>query len=154
MAWEYLTRSYRFQGPDADDWPGRERYADLLREQIAEREAREKARQGGLGYMSSRYIGRIGHEEVVESEEGERLAAAYRAWRDRVELDYLNEFGEAGFELVAVTRDVRRERNTPDFTFIYAFPVISVFCYFKRPKTPNAPEPPKRSIGFQPPGER
>jgi hypothetical protein len=101
------------------------------------------------GFDASILVSRVGHEETVEGPEGAQLIDDYLIWRDRVEADYLNEFGEARYELVSVTRDTQRESRSPDYVYRYAFPNIRVFCYFKRPNLPDAPEAPKRTIGFQ-----
>jgi hypothetical protein len=140
MQWEYLTRDWRFVGPDRDEWPGRERYAAGLAQQEKERGASSHL-FGSLGF---------GPNDRLVGEEGDRLGADYVDWRESAERDYLNEIGAAGFELVSVSREVARESRGPGMYF-YAFPIIRCHAYFKRTAVPGAPEAPTRRIGFQAP---
>jgi hypothetical protein len=133
MPWEYLTCSWQFVGPDVDDWPGREAYAEGLRK-------RDEAPSVIAGAEP------IGPPDLLDTDEGQRLELEYRNWRYRVELEYLNEIGAAGFELVSVSRDTER------LTEAY-HPIIRAHAYFKRPAEDNAPEPPRRRIGFLSPEE-
>lgn len=144
LEWEYVTRSYQFYGAAYDDWPGRERYAELLAE--AERDRAQRRTQNDYLLTGIR---NAGSELAPEGHEADRLADEYLDWRESIEPEYLNEFGAAGFELVSVSRTVERQANRQDYTFYFAFPRIQVFCYFKRLKVVDAPEPPKRTIGFQ-----
>jgi hypothetical protein len=94
-------------------------------------------------------IRRWGHEESVEGPEGDELAEQYFAWQSATELEYMNEIGSAGFEMVSMTREVQREQRHPDYVLHFAFPVVRVHCSFKRPKSPDSPGPPTRQIGFR-----
>lgn len=146
MEWEYLTRDWRFVGPDRDQWPGRERYAAGLAKQEEERRA-SSSLLGSLGSLG------FGPNDRLVGEEGDRLGADYVEWRERAERDYLNEIGAAGFELVSVSREVIRESRMAS-TYVYAFPIIRCHAYFKRAAAQGAPDAPTRRIGFQaPPGD-
>jgi hypothetical protein len=133
MPWEYLTCSWQFVGPDLDDWPGREAYAEGLRKRDEEPTVIAGAEP-------------IGPPDLLDTDEGQGLELEYRNWRYRVELEYLNEIGAAGFELVSVSRDTER------LTEAY-HPIIRAHAYFKRPAQEDAPEPPRRRIGFLSPEE-
>ena len=133
MPWEYLTCRWQFVGPDLDDWPGREAYAEGLRR-------RDEAPSVIAGAEPA------GPPDLLATEEGLRLEAQYRDWRYQVELEYLNEIGAAGFELVSVSRETERLQDA-------YHPTIRVHAYFKRPAEVDAPEPPSRRIGFLSPDE-
>jgi hypothetical protein len=133
VAWEYLTCSWQFVGPDLDEWPGREAYAEGLRK-------RDEAPSVIAGAEP------VGPRDLLDTEQGRRLEAKYRDWRYLVELEYLNEIGAAGFELVSVSRETERLADS-------YHPLIRAHAYFKRPAEDNAPEPPHRRIGFVSPDE-
>jgi hypothetical protein len=141
--WEYLTRDWRFVGPGVDDWPGRAAYEEGLARQRAAREGSNQALVSSLLDFSS--------EDEFEGPEGERLAEEYVAWRERAELEYLNEIGAAGFELVSVSREIMREFRAGRHTTFLHFPVIRTHAFFKRTVEVDAPEPPHRTIGFAAP---
>jgi hypothetical protein len=149
--WEYIVRRWEFRGPDLDDWPRRDEYVAALEAQKSQRaQAEASARSANaLGTIPAMSLRNWGVEEEVEGDLGERLAEAYLAWRDQAEVDLLNEFGDAGFEMISMTRQRRDERRDPTYVFYYAFPIIGVHCSFKRQKQVRAPEPPHREIGFR-----
>jgi hypothetical protein len=134
MQWEYLTRGWTFAGPGRDDWPGLAGYSAGL-----ERQEDERATSGGFASLALPF-----NRDRLQGEQGDNLERDYTDWRTQAELDYLNEIGAAGFELVSVSREVRRT----DFSY---YPVIRAYAYFKRAAQPGAPEPPRRRIGFQAP---
>ena len=149
--WEYIIRRWEFRGPDLDDWRGHDEYIAALEAQKAQRaEAEASARSANpLGSLAAISLRNWSVEEEVEGDLGERLAEAYLAWRDQAEVDLLNELGDAGFEMISMTRQRRDERRDPTHVFYYAFPIIAVHCSFKRQKQVRAPEPPHREIGFR-----
>jgi hypothetical protein len=146
MEWEYVTREWSFVDPVEDDWPRRREYAQLMLQQLdrkrTEREARKQASRGlgGIEFAAFEMPDPLA-EDIVEGPEGDRLIDEYMRWRTSEESAYLNEFGAAGFELVSITR-----HRSP---LGYRIPPVDVFAYFKRPRLPEAPPAPSRTIGFQ-----
>jgi hypothetical protein len=157
MKWEYEARSWEFRDPEQDPWPGRDRYNEALGEQARAETARRTASRGRVTFASlagipESAITGVSHETAVTGQEGQQLAADYVGWRLRSEVEFLNEWGQAGFELVSITRIEQWEQRSRDHVTFYAFPTVLVHAYFKRPMDADAPEPPRRKIGFQPIG--
>lgn len=122
--WEYQAVGWSFWSPRYDDWPGAAPY-----------EERYQAEVKAMGRGLLRFNDRL-------EEDPDGLFDRYTEWRDDAENQYLDEVGRAGFELVALHREVLRESGF--------FPHILVRAYFKRPRSAEAPPMP-RPIGFQAP---
>lgn len=119
-AWDYLAVSWSFEGPLADTWPARDAY------------------QAGLDAALARDI----PEDLHLPPEMDQLDETYIEWRSNAENKYLNDMGAAEYELVALHRDVVRER-------MLRWPYISVRAYFKRESRAGLPSAPPNPIGFR-----
>lgn len=129
MEWEYATESWTFMGPGSDEWPHSDEW-----------QAEQRApTSSGLGVDLQ--------PDRPKTSRAEELRAAYYSWRDSQESEWLNQMGEAGFELVAV---YRHEDWGRDAGLGRWFPIVTVFCYFKRPRMLHEELPEKPRIGFQP----
>lgn len=123
--WEHVTRLLGFSGPTSDPWPERDYYNALL--------ADAPPRSVLVGPED---------DDVIETDEGLDLTGDYFVWRQDVESEYLNDFGAAGFQLVAVDRRYVRPTSL--------IPGVHIHMYFVRPYVADAPPPPPaRPIGFQ-----
>jgi hypothetical protein len=157
MKWEYAARSWEFRDPEQDPWPGRDRYNEALAEQARAETARRGASRGRVTFASlagipENAVSGVSHGTVVTGREGQQLATDYVGWRLRSEVEFLNEWGEAGFELVSITRIEQWGDRSSDHVTVHAFPTVRVHAYFKRPMDADAPEPPRRQIGLEPAG--
>jgi hypothetical protein len=128
MKWEHLVRNWTLVGPERDDWPGRALYVDGMEQQSS------AADRSGFAAVPD-----LSASDVLRGDEGAALRRAYAQWCVETEQDHLNEYGDAGFELVSVDRQVHWPKG-------HHFPVVRTQVYLKREATPGAPEPPKGQI--------
>lgn len=127
MEWEYATESWVFVGPGTDDWPGA---AEWTNEQG----------QAAVGTFNLQ-------ADKPRTERAQALRTDYYEWRNAQESEWLNTMGTAGYELVAVYRHEDWEVG-PGLSRWFA--IVTVFCYFKRPRMQDEDLPTKPQIGFRP----
>jgi hypothetical protein len=133
LEWEYAVESWSFIGADRDPWPGKDAWNALPDVPHYE--------QGTISGVL---------RPGPESPEAQQLRQGYYVWQNEQEHVWLNQMGDAQFELVAVYR-------AEDWggAMFRSFPIIRVQCYVKRPRLPEEePLPEKPQIGFQMDRER